>query len=1017
MGLMFEGMWRACTNIRDGETDEHNLKCMDHDHPFVADAVIANPPSMAPPHIVERLGIPLFMAFTFPYTPTQQFPHPLANIRPGRSNVDTSYVNFMSYPLVEMMTWQGLGDVVNRFRVKTLRLEPVSALWAPGALYRMKVPYAYMWSPGLIPKPSDWGPEIDITGFVFLDLASNFKPPDDLAKFLDAGEPPVYIGFGSIVVDDPKAFTKMIFAAVKKAGVRALVNKGWGGLGDGDDVQVPENVFMLENTPHDWLFPKVAAVVHHGGAGTTAIGLKCGKPTMIVPFFGDQPFWGAEVAKHQAGALECIPYKKLTVERLAEGIKQCLTEEARVNAQRLAEDIIAEGDGAANAVASFHRSLPFSGPNSMRCSILEERVAVWQVKGTSLRLSALAAEILLQKGKIKRHDLKLLRHCSWNDFDGPGEPITGTVAAITDSVFDIGTGVGLLPLRVAKQVRKRQEHEQKKRKHAMKKAEHRRQKDAARAAHANAEIERENAEKKDIDAQSPSAEAKETPSRPSLQREHTASTEVSVISTDAPLPNAIATEFSTGLKKSVIALITMPNDLHLAIAQGFHNAPRLWGDATVRKPTRITGIKSGLVAARREFVYGVYDGFTGVVTQPIGGWRDAAAHRALPAVAEGESPDGKQQPPPPSAGLVRKLGGFGTGVAKGLGGLVVKNVSAIITPPAYFGKGVLVWSGKKMEGESTKKFLRRSHFTAGFVELLDLRNAAAADGEKWKDLQATLGRVAQKMRAVGVIGKWSEIEKEKKREREKEKEKEKAGGGGKEEGKPPLSSKEEAQRLGGSSPAPPPVRRETAPVTLGGGGGGGGSSSSPLVMAKKNLDSPLPPKDGDENSDLENTTPRTTADGSGIGGKGHLEPLVPPTSSPSSPDHDDDDDLPSDTTLASPGHHDDHDGKDDEEDKKSSKSSSSHKEKDSSSSPLVHYVTAPASTDSRDQHINVDSVALGKEKKGEESLLLAEGKGKDGKNMGNGSGKKSKLPSPRAMMKGTKFGRRPAGQAGRVEGV
>ena len=147
-----------------------------------------------------------------------------------------------------------LGDLVNNFRVKTLGLEPVSTLWAPGQLYRLKVPYTYLWSPGLVPKPKDWGPEIDIAGFVFLDLASSFEPPEELSRFLDAGEPPVYIGFGSIVVDDPDKFTKMIFEAVKKAGVRALVSKGWGGLGDDN---VPENIYMLENTPHDWLFPKV----------------------------------------------------------------------------------------------------------------------------------------------------------------------------------------------------------------------------------------------------------------------------------------------------------------------------------------------------------------------------------------------------------------------------------------------------------------------------------------------------------------------------------------------------------------------------------------------------------------------------------------------------------------------------------------------------------------------------------------------------------------------------------------
>jgi len=111
-----------------------------------------------------------------------------------------------------------------------------------------------MWSPGLIPKPEDWGPEIDIAGFVFLDLASSFKPPETLAGFLDAGEPPVYISFGSIVIDDPDKFTTLIFEAVKNAGVRALVSKGWGGLGDEENT--PNKIYMLENTrlafPSGW---------------------------------------------------------------------------------------------------------------------------------------------------------------------------------------------------------------------------------------------------------------------------------------------------------------------------------------------------------------------------------------------------------------------------------------------------------------------------------------------------------------------------------------------------------------------------------------------------------------------------------------------------------------------------------------------------------------------------------------------------------------------------------------------
>ena len=349
--------------------------------------------------------------------------------------------------------------MVNRFRVNTLGLEPVSRLWAPGQLFRLKVSYTYLWSPGLIPKPPDWGPEIDIAGFVFLDLASSYKPPNELKEFLSSGKPPVYIGFGSIVVDDPEKFTSLIFEAVNKAGVRALVSKGWGGLGGTEDT--PENVFMLENTPHDWLFPRVSAVVHHGGAGSTAIGLKCGKPTIIVPFFGDQPFWGAMVAKAGAGARAAIPYKNLTADALAEGITECLRPEAKAAAEKLARDIAIEGDGAANAIESFHRHLPMEGTYSMRCSILQERVAVWELKKEShLRLSALAAQILIDNKKVKMHDLRLIRHKDWNDFEGPGEPLTGGGAAILKSAGGIVKGVGSVPVRWGKSIRKRKKRTQ-----------------------------------------------------------------------------------------------------------------------------------------------------------------------------------------------------------------------------------------------------------------------------------------------------------------------------------------------------------------------------------------------------------------------------------------------------------------------------------------------------------------------------------------------------------------------------
>ncbi len=253
----------------------------------------------------------------------------------------------------------------------------------------------------MIPKPKDWGPHINISGFFFLSLASDYTPAPDLAAFLDAGPPPIYIGFGSIVVDDPNGMTKLIFEAVKTTGQRALVSKGWGGFG-GDELGVPEGVFMLGNVPHDWLFKHVSCVVHHGGAGTTAAGIACGKPTVVVPFFGDQPFWGAMVAKAGAGPRP-IPYKQLTADNLADAILEALKPTALQKAQDLGAKISSEKGSDVGAV-SFHDKLDVE---SLRCALAPSRAAVWRVKRTSIRLSALAATVLSNEGLLDFNTLKL----------------------------------------------------------------------------------------------------------------------------------------------------------------------------------------------------------------------------------------------------------------------------------------------------------------------------------------------------------------------------------------------------------------------------------------------------------------------------------------------------------------------------------------------------------------------------------------------------------------------------------
>lgn len=590
--------------------------------------------------------------------------------------------------------WQGLGDLINRFRTEILHLEDISTLWAPGQLYRLKVPYTYMWSPGIIPKPKDWGPEIDVTGFVFLDLASTFTPPDDLKKFLDDGEPPVYIGFGSIVVDDPDKFTSLIFEAVKMAGVRALVSKGWGGFGSNADC--PDNVFMLENTPHDWLFPRCKAVVHHGGAGTCAIGLKCAKPTMIVPFFGDQPFWGAMVSKAKAGAHECIPYKNLTAERLAEGIKQCLTEEAQQNVQKIADSIEAEGDGALNAVRSFHRSLPLRGEASMRCDFLDNRAATWKIKNTDVKLSALAAEILVNKKKLKWKELRLIRHYEWNDFGGPGEPVTGLWGSIYTTLTDAALGVGSVPVEMGKSLKKREKLWEKKRKHQKK-----RQQKKETMNRANAELEQE--KRNSAEQHIAKKEEQQNGARPKPEREESSMSKIT--EPDHSLNEELAHEAEFGLRKTGHALARFPMNITLGLTQGFHNAPRLYGDETVRRPPRVTGLHSGLRAGRDEFVYGVTDGVTGIVTQPI---RGAKEHGVIGAVR---------------------------GVGFGIGGFVLKDIAALLGPTAYFMKGL---DAEYMKKYQPTTFIRRSRIAQGQQELDKLEhktrvtNIRAAEGKDTK---------------------------------------------------------------------------------------------------------------------------------------------------------------------------------------------------------------------------------------------------------------------------------------------
>ena len=304
-----------------------------------AEVIIYNPQSVGGFHIAEALGVPGIMADALPtWVPTNAFPSfTVPDLGLGR------LYNRMSYRLGPLMIGSMFGSVVKQWRSETLKLPPRSRFGGELAKTDGRpLPVLYSFSRHVLPPPADWPEHINVTGYWVLDETHDWRPTPELLNFLDAGPPPVFVGFGSMGGRDPARTTRLVLEALAQAGQRGLLVTGWGGL---EMEKPPENVFKVENASYTWLFPRMAAVVHHGGAGTTGAGLQAGKPTVICPFVADQPFWGRRVAALGAGPPP-IPQRKLTVDNLASAIRQAVTD-ARMQkrAADLGEKIRAE-DGA-----------------------------------------------------------------------------------------------------------------------------------------------------------------------------------------------------------------------------------------------------------------------------------------------------------------------------------------------------------------------------------------------------------------------------------------------------------------------------------------------------------------------------------------------------------------------------------------------------------------------------------------------------------------------------------------------
>lgn len=299
-----------------------------------SDLVVYHPKSLGGPHIAEKLGVPAVAGLLLPlYLPTTAFPSPILPVRVPHM------LNWASWRISSAIEAPYRG-VVRTWRAEALGLKNAFRTTA-GLVQEGGVLHA--WSPRLLPAPADWPASAQPTGFWTMPVNEEWTPPKRLARFLEEDEPPIYVGFGSSAGGDPETLTATVLEAIRLTGRRAVLATGWGALRPDTETG---GVLVIEETPHDWLLPRVAVAVHHGGVGTVAAALRAGAPQVVRPFLGDQPFWAARL--HHLGVAPKPLGGRLTPEQLAAAIDKAagLTPAARTLAEGTAEE-----NGIAAAVA------------------------------------------------------------------------------------------------------------------------------------------------------------------------------------------------------------------------------------------------------------------------------------------------------------------------------------------------------------------------------------------------------------------------------------------------------------------------------------------------------------------------------------------------------------------------------------------------------------------------------------------------------------------------------------------
>ncbi|MGP4083628.1 glycosyltransferase [Streptomyces sp. KR55] len=298
-----------------------------------ADLVLAPTFGFLGLHLSQYLRVPHAIIHFQPSQPTGMFPHPFL----PAARFLGALGNRLSFEAVDRGAWLVSREFLNDWRRNDLGLPALSMR----ALLRLarQAPVLCAFSPTVVPRPADWGPNVHVTGFWHHEQPL-WKPPERLLDFLDNGTPPVYVGFGSMRTSDPEATDHLVRTALRRAGLRGVLA--------GDPATSESDMLVVGEAPHDWLFPRMAAVVHHGGAGTTASALRAQVPSLVCPFFGDQTYWAARVHSLGAGP-EPLPSRRLTVSALTERLRAVTDNAAHAEAARRLGRALGAEDGVARA--------------------------------------------------------------------------------------------------------------------------------------------------------------------------------------------------------------------------------------------------------------------------------------------------------------------------------------------------------------------------------------------------------------------------------------------------------------------------------------------------------------------------------------------------------------------------------------------------------------------------------------------------------------------------------------------